>query len=353
MFDTLLIYNAILIAACAAAFCVHCATGWREWLWRTVLLLVLLVPAALRHNIGTDYANYAAIFYSPNGMLLHTEMGYILLNRLVRAMGGSAEWLFATVALLTYAPIAYGLRRNRILPIVAMYMLILYLPSFSLIRQMLAVTWVLVALARYLDDGRVGVTYFWIVLASLFHISALLVLSFVLVRKIHIPAWFLLLLLPVFYLIATHGFIDFLFSSDLFLNSKYGTYATNQFNRKTEMGSGLGILIRMFIPIAYIIYSKQLNRRNDMVLYTIVAYVVSYMLSVQIHIFNRLVDAFSFAPILAFGVMSNELKKRLALVVLLALMLVNFEKTIVANTSDKFGGLGITPYVTIFDSNLQ
>lgn len=352
MQETLLIYNAILLAACAAALCVRCTDGWREWMWRTVLLLVMVLPAALRYNIGTDYANYVYIFHSPNGSLLSTEIGFRLINRVVIALGGSVQWMFAVVALLTYLPLAFGLRRNRILPVIALYMLTLYLSSFSAIRQMLAITWVLVALVRYLDDQRVGHAYLGIVCASFFHLSALIVLPFVLVRKIHVPAWFLFLLLPVFYLVATHGFIDFLFSSDAFLGSKYGVYANSQYDRKTEMGSGLGVLLRMLIPLTYMLYSGRLERNNDVVLYTVVAYVVSYMLSIQIHIFNRLVDTFSFAPVLAFGTMSKELKKHLMLLILFALMLLNFEKIIIANTSDKHGGLGITPYVTIFDNRL-
>lgn len=352
MLATLLLYNAILLAACAAALCVRCGEGWREWVWRCVLLLVLLLPAAFRYGIGTDYANYVNYFNSPDGAIQRTEIGFILINQLVIAMGGSVQWMFALIALFTYIPLAFGLRRSRILPIVALYMLTLYLSSFSAIRQMLAVSWVLVALTRYLDDNRVGHAYFWIVAASFFHLSVLIVLPFVLIRRIHIPAWFLLLLIPAFYFVATHGFIDFLFSSDAFLGTKYGGYVDSQYDRQTEMGSGLGVLLRMLIPLAYMVYSSQLNRRNDMVLYSVVAYVVSYMLSIQIHIFNRLVDTFSFAPILAFGVLNKELKKRLALVVLLVLMLINFEKTIVANTSDRHGGLGISPYVSIFDANL-
>ncbi len=352
MLETLLIYNAILLAACAAAFCVRCAEGWQEWMWRTILLLVMLLPAALRYNIGTDYANYVNYFNAPDGAIQRTEIGFLFLNQVVMAMEGSVQWMFALVALLTYLPLAFGLRRNRILPVVVLYMLTLYLSSFSAIRQMLDISWVLVALTRYLDDNRIGHAYFWIAAASFFHLSALIVLPFVLIRKVHIPAWFLLLLMPAFYFIATHGFIDFLFSSDVFLGTKYGGYANSQYDHKTEMGSGLGVLLRMLIPLAYMVYSGRLERKNDIVLYTVVAYVVSYMLSIQVHIFNRLVDTFSFAPILAFGVMSKELKKRLALLILFALMLINFEKTIVANTSDRHGGLGITPYVTIFDAHL-
>lgn len=352
MLETLLIYNAILVAACAAALCVRCTEGWLEWVWRTVLLLVMLLPAALRYGIGTDYANYVNYFNSPDGALQRAEIGFILINRMVIALGGGVQWMFALVALLTYLPLAFGLRRDWILPVIALYMLTLYLNSFSLIRQMLAITWVLVALTRYLDDRQIGHVYFWIVAASFFHLSVLFVLPLVLVRKIHIPAWFLLLLIPVFYFIATHGFIDFLFSSDAFLETKYGAYANSQYDRKTEIGSGLGVLLRMFIPLAYMLCSGRLGRKSDVVLYTVVAYIVSYMLSIQIHIFNRLVDTFSFAPILAFGTLSKELKKHLVLLILFALMILNFEKTIVANTSDKHGGLGITPYVTIFDKQL-
>ena len=91
MLATLLLYNAILLAACAAALCVRCGEGWREWVWRCVLLLVLLLPAAFRYGIGTDYANYVNYFNAPEGVILRTEIGFLLLNRLVIALGGSVQ----------------------------------------------------------------------------------------------------------------------------------------------------------------------------------------------------------------------------------------------------------------------
>lgn len=346
---TLLIYNAILLFACALAFGVSISRGGWEWLLRLLLFLVLWVPAALRYGIGTDYASYASIFYSPSGELSHIEPGFALCNYAVMACGGKAEGMFALVALLTYAPLAFCVRRKHILPVVTLFVLTMYLASYSTIRQSLAVVWVLVVLSRYIDDGEVAPAYVWIAAASTIHLSVLFVLPFVLVRKIHIPVWFLLLLLPVAYIVVRLGFIDFLFSSNLFLDSKYGVYAGSQFDRPTELGSGLGILLRMLIPLLYLVYSGRMGRRYDVVLYLIVAYIVSYMLSMQVHIFNRLVDVFTFAPVLAFSVMSCEMRKRAALVAVVLLLLVNFQKTIVANPSSAHSGLGITPYKTLFE----
>ena len=346
---TLLIYNAILLLACALAFGVKITRGWQEWLLRILLLAVMWVPAALRYGIGTDYASYTGIFNSPTGQLTHIEPGFALINYAVMACGGKVEWMFAIVALLTYAPIAFGVRRKRILPVVVLFMLTMYLASYSTIRQSLAVTWVLVALTRYIDDGDILPAYLWIAAASFIHLSVLLVLPIVLIRKIHIPTWGWLLLLPAVYAVIRYGFIDFLFSSDLFLNSKYGVYAGSVYDRQTELGSGLGILLRMIIPLLYIVYSYRFDKKYNIVLYAVIAYIVSYMLSIQVHIFNRLVDVFTFAPILAFSVMSGELRKRWALWAVAVLLFVNFQKTIIANPSDAHSGLGITPYTTIFE----
>ncbi len=346
---TLLIYNAVLLFACALAFGVRISRGGWEWLFRLLLFLVLWVPAALRYGIGTDYASYASIFYSPSGELARIEPGYAWLNYAIMACGGQAEWLFALVSLLTYAPVAFCVRRKHILPVVVLFVLTMYLASYSTIRQSLAVVWVLVALSRYIDDGEVAHTYVWIAAASTIHLSVLLVLPFVLVRRIHIPVWVLLLLLPVAYVVVRMGFIDFLFSSGLFLDSKYGVYAGSQFDKPTELGSGLGILLRMVIPLLYLVYSGRMGRRCDVVLYLVVAYIVAYMLSMQVHVFNRLVDVFAFAPVLAFSVMSSGLRKRAALVAVVLLLFVNFQKIIVANPSDAHSGLGIAPYKTLFE----
>lgn len=348
MLETLLIYNLIFLFSVGFAYLVEHTDGAREWIGRSLLFLVLFVPAAIRSGIGTDYVNYVDIFNSPNFSLMKQEWGFILLNKAIQAMGLSVQWVFVIVSLITYIPVAFFVRRRWILPITLLFALTCYLPSYSLIRQYAVVAFMLTAISRYLDDNRIGQVYWAILIGFFIHKSSIIYLPFVLLRKIKLPAWSMLLFLPILFVIFRSGLIDFLFSNSFFLQSDYGVYAYNQFNHETEMGSGLGVLLRMFIPLCYIFTWKQQEKHDHLVLYTIVMYMLAYVLAVQIHIFNRLTDAFSFAPILAFGSMWNGFKKKLILCGLLLLMLINFEKTIIANPSCKQSGLGITPYETIF-----
>lgn len=349
MVETLLIYNAILVLAVVCAVGIKASHGWGEWGMRLLLLLVMTVPAALRYNIGTDYSAYVELYGSSIREMARVEAGYALVNSMLHQCGAPVEIMFALMSLLTYIPIAFFVRKKYIVPLVLMYMLIAYLPSFSLVRQAIAISWIVVALLRYWDDQHIGRLYLTIVAACFFHLSALIILPFVLIRRIRISAWFILLLLPAAYYLTTHGAIDAIFDNALFLDSKYGTYATNSFNRKAEMGSGLGVLLKMIIPLMYLVLARKLERQYDILLYLSAAFIVAVMLSTQIHIFNRLADILSIAPIVGFAVMYDKVRKPLYLAMVSLLMLVNLQKTITVNTSDKGAGLGITPYVTIFD----
>lgn len=349
MAESFLIYNAILISALVCSIGIKACRGWGEWAMRVLLFAVLTIPAALRYNIGTDYSAYVSIYASSAQLFSRVEIGFAGLNYLLYHAGISVEWMFVIMAVLIYAPIAFGVRKKYIVPTIVFYMLTAYLPSFSMIRQSLVISWILVAVLRYLDENHIGQLYITIAAAAFIHLSAVIVLPFVLFRRIHISAWWVLLLLPVAFVFIKNGLIDLIFESDLFLDSKYGIYAVNKFNRQTVIGSGLGIALKMLTPLLYIILARHLDKRYDVVLYLSAGFLVAVMLSTQVHIFNRLADLLSLAPIIAFSVMYDKLRKPLWLIVITLLMTINFQQTIRANQSFQGSGLGITPYVTIFD----
>lgn len=349
MAETFLIYNTILVLSVACAIGVKACSGWREWLMRGLLFVVMTVPAVLRYQIGTDYASYESIYNSSNLLFADIEPGYAGLNYIFYHLNAPVEWLFALMAVLTYAPIAFGVRQKYIVPVVLFYILTAYLPSYSIIRQSLVVSWLMVALLRYLDDEHIGRLYLTIVAASFIHLSALVVLPFVLFRRIHLSEWVVLLLLPVAFYVARHGFIDRLFNSELFLQSKYEVYVDSAFNRQTQLGSGLGIMLKMLVPVLYIIFSHRLEKHYDVVVYLSAGFLVALMLSVQVYIFNRLTDIMSFSVIVAFAVMYDKLRKPVCMIIITLLMVLNFQQTIRVNKSSNGFGLGITPYVTIFE----
>lgn len=349
MVETLLIYNAILVLAVVSAVGVKACQGWGEWGMRLLLLLVLTVPAVLRYNVGTDYSAYVQWYGSSIREMERVEIGYALVNSVLHGCGAPVEVMFALMSLLTYIPIAFFVRKKYIIPVVLMYMLTAYLASYSLVRQAVAISWVVVAMVRYCDDQHIGRLYLTIAGACMFHLSAVIILPFVLIRRVHISVWILLLLLPVAYYLISHGATDAIFDNALFLDSKYGMYTSTSFIRKTEMGSSLGVLLKMIIPLMYLVLASKLDRQYDILLYLSAAFIVAVMLSTQIHIFNRLADILSVAPIVGFAVMYEKLRKPLYLSLVSLLMIVNLQKTITANTLTKGSGLGITPYVTIFE----
>lgn len=350
MIYTLLIYNFILLFSSGFAYCAGKTHKKTELIFRFLVFLVLFIPAAIRYNIGTDYVNYVDLFYSPLN-LEETEIAYRYINEWIKNGHYNVQWVFVIAAFVMYFPLCFFIRKKWLFPIILFFVLFFYLKTFSLVRQSIAVCLLLVSICRYLERRNIIELIIGTLLASCFHLSTFLVLPVFLFRKIRLSSFVYFLLIAVSYWGVRKGLIDTIFSNEFFLNSAYGNYASNIFNRETEINSGLGILIFTTVPLCALYYAKELNDKFIMVVISSLAYIFSYLLAVQIHIFNRLVDIYTFAPILAFSVLFMTVlkKKKKLLLVLLLLNFLNYQKVIVNSKSSLHEGLGVTPYTTIFN----
>lgn len=354
MITTFFIYNSILLFS---FFFAHCGekvrTKKEEFLCRIIVFITLWVPASFRYGIGTDYFSYQSIYEHINWYIDDLEIGYVLLNKLFQSLSLGHEYLFSVVAGITYMPICFGLPKKGYGILILFYVLTLYLSSYSMMRQSIAIAFSLYATTQLLKERNV-VYFTMIILASLFHISALLLLPCFLFKYIKFNRfWGILLSILGIFLIIKFNFISILFESDIFLNSTYGGYATSSFNHETEMGSGLGVIARALIPCVLIFYAGKIQNerdRNGVIISISIAYLFAQVLSVQIHIFNRLVDIVSFIFVLGVGTINlfHWKYKKIILMFFSFLFLLLFEKNISEGQSSNNKGTGISPYTSIF-----
>lgn len=207
-------------------------------LFRILLVVSLSLLICFGNLVGTDHSAYliwynnfdsnnlssilaSLDFGNMNRMDDVYEIGFLFLGFILKTLGISSIGFFFVVACITNAFLVNVLYRFKhpvfciILFIISQY----YFQECNLVRQMLATSVFLYAL-KYLETKQVMRYIIWILVATLFHYSAVFLLIFVFFCYINIQRWWPYLLLVLFVLwtisllVASELFnIDFLFGS--------------------------------------------------------------------------------------------------------------------------------------------
>lgn len=164
--------------------------------------MLLIGVAGLRYETGGDWDTYAQLFrefpdfsrligHPKELMAQQVEEGFVLLNALIKSLGGTVQHLFFVVTAVNLTLITCALQRYTKYPVVALlcYYGILYFQlEMIYIRQATAVALCFFAL-QYIQDHKIWKYMLIIVLACTFHrVAALMIpLYFLLDRKL--PVW--------------------------------------------------------------------------------------------------------------------------------------------------------------------
>lgn len=155
-------------------------------------VLVILVPsifAGLRYGIGTDYQIHKSVFNELESGLevtKRTEMGYLILNKIIIFFGGNYQCLlfiisFITVACIYKALLRYKDKINVTIGILS-FMLLYYQMSYNLLRQMLAISIMIYAL-KYLENKKSVKYIISCIIATTIHSSSIIFLFLLVAYK--------------------------------------------------------------------------------------------------------------------------------------------------------------------------
>lgn len=185
-YGSIIFYGAVaLLTAACAEYSVRFKDVWIRGFFAWNAVLIPSVIAGLRYGIGTDYL----AVYLPEFQKLQQnpdygsrmEFGYVLLNKLVAALGGGFQFLLFLVSFLTVLFFYLGLKQYREEISVGLgmfiFMLLYYQLSYNMVRQAAAMSIVFYAL-RYIVGRRFWKYCLFLLLASAFHASSLLFLPF-------------------------------------------------------------------------------------------------------------------------------------------------------------------------------
>ena len=358
MIFTFILYNFILIFGTLFAYMSTLIKEmWGKKFFIFLSFLTLFVPAALRYGVGTDYLGYESIFNEIlfTGSIEKTEPFYGLLNQIVIFFTGSFHWVIVLSSLLTFVFVYKSVVHSKqIFLTILLFVLLLYLYSFSTVRQSLAIVISMFATFRLFNDDKALKFVFCILLGAMFHYSALLMLLVLPFRKLKFNLLFGLLILVVFFFLGKFLSTSVL-NSPLLEATKYGGYASNKFGEETEIGSGLGVFLNILpVLIVMILVGWRFeDGRKKFFLFNLgLIYLLTKSLALNIHILGRINEVFGFVPIILivyFVEIEASLRlKRIIQLFCVFCYLILFEKSIAVNTIDIGGGLGISPYVSIF-----
>lgn len=348
-------YLCILMFSTSVAFCYeHSKSNFKVFLW-SVLFLSLWVPAAIRFGVGADYFRYLSMVESVRLGYISTEIGFYFINYIVVWFDLNPQWSIAISGFIVIFLSLKAIPRNYFTISVFVLVCTFYLPSFSLVRQAIAIAFIAYAVKYYIDGNKKNYIVF-VLIGSLFHLSALLLLPIYFVARFRVRSSILFLgILIISLLLFLGSGLNTLLNSELFLQSKYGYYATSDFIQDAKIGSGIGVLIKMLLPLMFIINAKKILKTNqnlNILLWMSVGCVLANVCSMKIHIFNRLADTFLFVNFMVSSYIIASLEKnvikQLYSMGIIIVFIVFYCRTIQANYNDDLGGIGISPYKTIF-----
>ncbi len=150
-------------------------------IYMIITLIIMMALAMFRgRSVGSDTDEYHRIFINiitnPDyANVTRYETGYIFLNKLVGKFTSNSQGIIIVTSFIYYSIFIWFIKKhskNYALSIIIFYFFI-FGASLTMIRQELAMAFLLIAYDRVLNKKTIS-AYFWIVIAFLFHSSAII-----------------------------------------------------------------------------------------------------------------------------------------------------------------------------------
>ena len=260
----MIIYYAIAFAIfTGSVFSAVISKNKRLNIFDILTLQFLVLIAGLRYDVGTDYLAYLSGFRNINSLewSFFGEPAFRALNYLTKAFVPGPDYkIFIVIAALTYIPIYLRIksRNPRYFPVYLLFFILFgfYTMSFNVSRQWIAIALIFYG-ADYLIRGKKRTFCLFVLLAMLFHLSAILVLPFFLVAAKLKPSGTLVALSVIAGL--TFALLGSSFSSIWtyigLLSQRYQSYL---FYGKAGIGSQLQLAVFFMLIILFLVFRKNL-----------------------------------------------------------------------------------------------
>ena len=199
-----------------------------RWVVFTTLVVVLTLMAGLR-PIGIDKDSWQYYAYYLGKFDDMVEYSFILISDIVRVAFGDVRGVFFIYALIAIPLECYVFTKlsNEIFLLLGVYMSnFLILHDMTQIRVGAAMAFIFLGF-YYLTQGRRWPCFFLILIATAFHVSAVLMLAILIFRNVELRSWHRIVLALIPFLALTSVFFDVNVSTLIpieFIQSKLEVY---------------------------------------------------------------------------------------------------------------------------------
>ncbi|WP_161568719.1 EpsG family protein [Exiguobacterium sp. SH1S21] len=298
--------------------------------------LLLFIVSAFRGDFTTDYKNYSMLFHSYNRYSFtevfqanfYQENGYIFLNKLIGLFTSNDFYLLIFITFI----ILYGFFHQFSKYSAYIWLSVLmfttigaYYTSFNTMRHILAVAIVFFG-SKFLYERNLFKYCIVIIIASLFHRSALImiVFYFILNFKFNIKNLTIILLGSIATMLSLNTILEFI------QRTSYSVYTPDAYGM-----TGLSFT-NAVLPIAILIFSLFYHKKIDLNntiqkiwINAVVFYTVFSVLGLKVQMIQRIAEYFApyallLIPLIFSKMKNDELKVIYMMVFIFVLVLYNY-----------------------------
>lgn len=312
----------------------------------TISFFILFLFLGLRYKVGFDYSyTYVPQYYNIiRGKNTHFEFLFVCLNKFVYFFFDNVDWVFIISAFITVF-IVYNIICKRINNIVLGVFLYIgtrmYLYSFTQVRQYIAIAIFLFAI-KYIVEKKMFRYFFWILIASLIHKTAILYLPVYFVRNINLShrKYIMIAVVAIF----CAPIVNILYN--YVGNYLYGWYISNEIglgNSSIVMG-----IINLFVIILSILFYNKVNTsvENRILLNIQLIAWVAFVTTQSLNESYRIVALFMYTSILLIPKIYETIKYKNNKRVVMLMIIILFSLCIYVYLEND---ASMIPYRTIFD----
>ena len=293
---------------------------------KTILKIIsIIIPvliAGLRYNVGTDYENYVNSYFLVTNDNYRIEIFHKLVVMIVQHTFNYYQYIFLIYALVTiliaYKAIDdYKIDNKNTFILTYAYLMLYFIMSLNLMRQCLAVAIIMYSM-KYIYNKKIYKYIFCIILATLVHTSALIILPFGIVNIISKDAKKGIIISLIVYI--TFSIFLLLIPVSILNNIPFINKFLNYVNINESLtGTGFGIIIKQspILLLCACFYKKMIKNDANIkqwIAMEILNIIFLYVGFINIAL-NRFSMYFSFATIFIiqdfYGVIKKDLYNKI------------------------------------------
>lgn len=324
-----------------------------------ILLGVMILIGSFRNLTGGDYNSYIS-WYLYGTRDSSFEFGFLAIMKIFRYLNVDYHFLFFFFSFFTYFFAYLGIRKytkKSTLPLVLYFLIpVLFLYSFSYIRQFLSVAIAFYAFGFLLDKKYVS--YFLLMLLGVsIHYSCLIpfiVFIIVYLFEAQIKFKYLYIVLSMSFILSQFGIINLL--SLLFKNSHYSFYVSNTFAVPVPI---LKLLAFNSVGVFVICYYGRNGYKYDSQKYFLILYITSIIILnlfsestelTRLYIYFRI-----FEILLVAEIIHQSLRKRkyVLMIFICCFYILPFFRALKIDYENAPKNLKLIPYKSILLKNVE